>query len=88
MALFASASCKYLQATFAMTTYEADPKREVFGDAGDQTEEFSDEKQKIIYSLAKQVHTTKKIFSIPQIYRDSPDSRVLSSVEDLKLLSE
>ena len=62
MALFASASCKYLQATFAMTTYEADPKREVFGDAGDQTEEFSDENKSIVWFLVKQVqHTTKKI---------------------------
>jgi len=43
------------QATFAMTTYEADPKREVFGDAGDQTEEFSDENKSIVWFLVKQV---------------------------------
>ena len=50
------------QATFAMTTYEADPKREVFGDAGDQTEEFSDENKSIVWFLVKQVqHTIKKI---------------------------
>ena len=77
------------QATFAMTTYEADPKREVFGDAGDQTEEFSDENKSIVWFLVKQVkHTTKKIFSIAQIYKDSPDLRVLTHVEDLKLLNE
>ena len=46
------------QATFAMTTYEADPKREVFGDAGDQTEEFSDENKSIVWFLVKQVPTT------------------------------
>ena len=38
-----------------MSNYEADPKREVFGDAGDQTEEFSDENKSIVWFLVKQV---------------------------------
>ena len=38
-----------------MTTYEPDPKSEVFGDVGDQTEEFSDENKSIVWFLVKQV---------------------------------
>ena len=38
-----------------MTNYEMDPKGEVFGDAGDQTEEFSDENKSIVWFLVKQV---------------------------------
>ena len=34
-----------------ISQYEADPKREVFGDAGDQTEEISDENKSIVSFL-------------------------------------
>ena len=38
-----------------MTNYDLDPKHEVFGDAGDQTEEISDENKSIVWFLVKQV---------------------------------
>ena len=38
-----------------ITNYEFDPKHEVFGDAGDQTEEISDENKSIVWFLVKQV---------------------------------
>ena len=38
-----------------MTPYEADPSAEVFGTAGDQTEEISDENKSIVWFLVKQV---------------------------------
>ena len=38
-----------------ITNYQLDPKREVFGDAGDQTEEISDENKSIVWFLVKQV---------------------------------
>ena len=38
-----------------ITNYHLDPKREVFGDAGDQTEEISDENKSIVWFLVKQV---------------------------------
>ena len=38
-----------------MTNYDVDPKHEVFGDAGDQTEEISDENKSIVWFLVKQV---------------------------------
>ena len=38
-----------------VTNYELDPKHEVFGDAGDQTEEISDENKSIVWFLVKQV---------------------------------
>ena len=38
-----------------VTSYEADPTREVFGAAGDQTEEISDENKSIVWFLMKQV---------------------------------
>ena len=38
-----------------ITQYEPDPKREVFGDSGDQTEEISDENKSIVWFLVKQV---------------------------------
>jgi hypothetical protein len=38
-----------------MTVYEPDPSAEVFGTAGDQTEEISDENKSIVWFLVKQV---------------------------------
>ena len=38
-----------------ITNYDLDPKHEVFGDAGDQTEEISDENKSIVWFLVKQV---------------------------------
>ena len=38
-----------------ITNYDIDPKHEVFGDAGDQTEEISDENKSIVWFLVKQV---------------------------------
>ena len=41
--------------TQKITNYDFDPKHEVFGDAGDQTEEISDENKSIVWFLVKQV---------------------------------
>lgn len=44
-----------ISSTQKITNYEFDPKHEVFGDAGDQTEEISDENKSIVWFLVKQV---------------------------------
>lgn len=51
------------------TNYVSDPSQEVFGTAGDQTEEFSDENKSIVWFLVKQVREERERATNESLYQ-------------------